>query len=73
MALSVYAPKLGRCLCVLGHYDDAEQLAQRGRELASEQDFGARALWRQVLALTRANRGNHTSAEMLAREAVAVV
>ena len=52
--LSTYAPMLGRVLCLLGRYDEAELLAQRGRELGDSRgrhdtanlaaDAGARAL-----------------------------
>ncbi|HJU36769.1 MAG TPA: adenylate/guanylate cyclase domain-containing protein [Gaiellaceae bacterium] len=68
--LATYAPALGRELCMLGRYDEAEEAAQRGREAAAEQDLGARALWRQVLALVHASRNEHGDAERLAREAV---
>ena len=70
--LSTYAPKLGRSLCVLGHHDEAERFAERGRELGDEQDAITQALWRQVQALINARRGHHTRAEQLAREAVAI-
>ena len=70
--LSSSAPELGRSLCKLGRFDEAEPLAQRGRELASEDDLNAQMLWRQVQALVEANRGHHSHAEQLAREAVAL-
>lgn len=44
-ALSTEAPRLGRELCALGRYDEAEQLARRGRELAARDDVGAQILW----------------------------
>ncbi|MGZ4412586.1 MAG: adenylate/guanylate cyclase domain-containing protein, partial [Gaiellaceae bacterium] len=37
--LSTSAPLLGHSLCALGRYDEAEPLAQLGRELGGEQDF----------------------------------
>ena len=37
--LSTYAPKLGRSLCELGRYDEAEPLAELGRELGDEGDY----------------------------------
>jgi tetratricopeptide (TPR) repeat protein len=70
--LSTYAPLLGRSLCALGRHDEAEPLARLGRELGDEQDASAQALWRQTQALVHARRGNHTQAEQLAREAVAI-
>jgi tetratricopeptide (TPR) repeat protein len=70
--LSTYLPQLGRVLCALGRYDEAEPLAQRGRELGDEQDAVTQALWRQVEALVHASRGQLAEAERLAREAVAI-
>jgi len=70
--LSTYVPALGRCLCELGRFDEAEPLAQRGRELGNEQDVDAQRLWRQVQARVHAHRGRYEEAERLAREAVAI-
>jgi len=70
--LSTYAPALGRSLCALGRYDEAEPLAQLGRELGDEKDVSTQMLWRQVQALVHAHRGEHAQAERLAREAVAI-
>jgi hypothetical protein len=70
--LSTFAPLLGRSLCALGRHDEAEPLAHLGRELGDEQDAWTQALWRQVQALVDARRGEHTPAEQLAREAVAI-
>jgi tetratricopeptide (TPR) repeat protein len=70
--LSTYAPLLGRSLCALGRHDEAEPLARLGRELGDEQDATTQALWRQVQALVHARRGQHSQAEQLAREAVAI-
>jgi tetratricopeptide (TPR) repeat protein len=71
--LSTYAPMLGRSLCALGRFDEAEPLARKGRELGHEQDMATQALWRQVQARVLADRGQHTDAETLAREAVAII
>jgi class 3 adenylate cyclase len=71
-ALSTFAPRLGRALCALGRFEEAEPLARRGRELGAEDDLVTQALWRQVQALVHAHRGDHDQAEGLAREAVAV-
>jgi tetratricopeptide (TPR) repeat protein len=68
--LSTFAPELGRSLCALGRYDEAEPLAQLGRELGNEQDAITQALWRQVQARVHAHRGEHAEAERLAHEAV---
>jgi tetratricopeptide (TPR) repeat protein len=70
--LSSYAPALGRSLCALGRYEEAEPLAQLGRELGAEQDTIAQCLWRQVQALVDAHHGQFSDAEQLAREAVAL-
>jgi tetratricopeptide (TPR) repeat protein len=68
--LSTALPKLGRFLCNLGRYDEAEQLAQRGRELGDVEDIATQQLWRQTQALVHSARGVHPAAEDLAREAV---
>jgi class 3 adenylate cyclase/tetratricopeptide (TPR) repeat protein len=70
--LSTYAPQLGRSLCRLGRYDEAEPLAQRGRELGAEDDLITQALWREVQARVLAHRGELEEAQRLAREAVAI-
>jgi tetratricopeptide (TPR) repeat protein len=72
MVLSTFAPTLGRSLCMLGRYDEAEPLAQLGRELGDEQDAATQMYWRQVQALVCSHRGQHEEAERLAREAVSV-
>jgi class 3 adenylate cyclase len=71
--LATFAPQLGRELCVLGRFDEAEPLAQRGHELALPQDVTAQSMWRQVQALVLARRGDHAEGERLAREAVAIM
>jgi class 3 adenylate cyclase/tetratricopeptide (TPR) repeat protein len=72
--LQTFAPLLGRSLCKLGRHDEAEPLAELGRDLdKTAQDIYAQALWRQVQALVHARRGDHPQAEALARDAVAVL
>jgi tetratricopeptide (TPR) repeat protein len=62
-----YGARLGRCLCALGRYDEAEPWAQFGRKSDfPETEWG----WRQVQALVHAHRGEHQEAERMAREAV---
>src|SRR5438067_5437644 len=68
--LSLSAPRLGRFLCALGRHDEAEPLAQQGRELTTPDDVVAQVFWRQTQALVHATRGQHAEAERLAREAV---
>jgi hypothetical protein len=70
--LSTLAPLLGRSLCALGRHEEAEPLARLGRKLGDEQDASTQALWRQVQALVHASRAQHTQAEQLAREALAI-
>jgi tetratricopeptide (TPR) repeat protein len=71
--LATFAPMLGRALCQLGRYEEAEPQAQLGRELGEEDDIATQALWRQVQALVDANHGRHAEAEALAREASAII
>jgi len=70
--LSTYLPMRGRALCALGRYEEAEVLAEQGRELGSAQDVYTQALWREVQALVLSFRGDHPEAERLAREAVEI-
>ena len=70
--LSTAAPRLGRELCALGRYGEAEPLAQLGRETGDEHDVTTQMLWRQAQALVELSRGEHAEAELLAREAVAL-
>ena len=70
--LSSYAPLLGRSLCKLGRYDEAEPWVQLGRDLGDEKDILTQVLWRQAQALVMCGRGEYEAAEALAREAVAI-
>jgi class 3 adenylate cyclase/tetratricopeptide (TPR) repeat protein len=72
-ALSSFVAELGRSQCTLGRPDEAEPLAHRARELANEQDVWSQAMWRQVLALVLAYRGEYAEAVQLGREAVAIL
>src|SRR5205823_1411140 len=49
--LSSYAPMLGRLLCALGRYGEAEPLAAKGRDLGDPADVLTQALWRGTEAL----------------------
>ena len=69
-AFGAYAPMCGRMLCRAGHYDEAEQLAEQGRDLAEEDDPATQSLYRRVAAIVAAHRGKHAQAERLAREAL---
>jgi tetratricopeptide (TPR) repeat protein len=68
--LSTYAPALGRQLCTLGRYEEAEEMARRGHAVADQHDITAQAFWRQVQARVAGNRRQHAEAHRLAREAV---
>jgi class 3 adenylate cyclase/tetratricopeptide (TPR) repeat protein len=70
--LSTYAPLRGRLLCALGRHEEAEVLAEQGRQLGAAEDVMTQAIWRQAQALVLSARGDHESAEKLAREAVTI-
>jgi hypothetical protein len=70
--LSTYAPLRGRLLCALGRHEEAEVLAEQGRQLGAAEDVMTQAVWRQAQALVLSARGDHESAEKLAREAVTI-
>jgi tetratricopeptide (TPR) repeat protein len=69
--LMLYLSILGRVLCALGRFDEAEALAIRSRELGDREE--SVVPWRQVQALVHAHRGEHAEAEEAAREAVDAV
>jgi len=71
--LSTCAPTLGRFLCILGRWDEAEAQAQVGRELGDEHDVSTQAMWRQVQARVGAHRGRHAEAVDLAGDALALM
>jgi tetratricopeptide (TPR) repeat protein len=59
-------------LCELDRFDEAETLATRSRELASEDDFASHAAWRMAQARVLTHRGDHEAALRLADEAIAI-
>jgi class 3 adenylate cyclase/tetratricopeptide (TPR) repeat protein len=71
--LSTYAAMLGRSLCALGLFEEAEQQARLSRDVGEEHDIATQAHWRQVQALVDSQRGRHVEAEALAREAVDLI
>jgi hypothetical protein len=70
--LSTHIAELGRELCLLGRSEEAEPLAQLGRELGDEQDLPTQVAWRLAQALVCLSHDQHQTAEQLAREAVAI-
>ena len=68
--LSTYTAQLGRVLAALDRPDEAEQLAQKGRELGDPEDVWTQALSRQAQALVHSARGQHAEAVGIAEEAV---
>jgi tetratricopeptide (TPR) repeat protein len=74
--LGTYLARRGRWLCLLGRFDEAEQLGNRARALDEEFNAavdGGEQVCRQVLARVHAHRGGLVEAERLAREAVALI
>jgi class 3 adenylate cyclase len=59
----------GRELSLAGRHEEAEQRAIQARQQENDAPR-TQALWRQVAALVAADRGDHTEAERLAREAL---
>ncbi len=68
--LSSYAPVLGRILCTFGSYDEADRLAEQGRELGDPDDVVTQGAWRRTKAIVYSAQGQHAEAERLIREAV---
>lgn len=71
-SLSTYLPLLGRSLCRVGRYDEAEPIARRAREVGDAEDVWTEVIWRQALALVCSHREQHEEAAQLAREALAI-
>ena len=70
--LSTVAGSLARVYCELGQLEEAERWASRAAELGSSDDASTQMLWRDAQALIEAHRGQHATAERLAREAVQI-
>jgi len=68
--LSTYVTRLGQILCGLGRYEEADELAEKGRVLGDPGDVATQSGWRIAKALVCSARGEHAEAEELAREAV---
>ena len=66
---STVAGLLAMTLLELGRDDEADQWAERGRELGAEDDAITQVLWRMVKAQILARRNDHDAAEQLARDA----
>jgi tetratricopeptide (TPR) repeat protein len=70
--LSTGACNFAQALYELGRMDEAEEWAQKGRELGDREDVVTQMLARQVQAKVLARRGHHTEAEGIVREAIAL-
>ena len=71
-ALSTAAGGTAQAYYELGRLDEAERWAARSEELGAVDDATTQILWRQARAKVLARRGEHSEAERLAREAVAI-
>jgi class 3 adenylate cyclase/tetratricopeptide (TPR) repeat protein len=71
--LSTGACWYAEALYELGRVDEADEWARKGLELADFDDMATQVLARQVLGRVLARRGEHSEAERIAREAVALV
>src|SRR5215208_1622165 len=69
---STMAGSLARVYCDLGQLEEAERWASRAAELGSSDDASTQMLWRDAEALVEAHRGQHATAERLAREEVRI-
>jgi tetratricopeptide (TPR) repeat protein len=64
---------LGNALIGLGRLDEADQCAERGRQLGASDDFATQLEWRLCRAAVLLRRGRTEEAEGLAREGLDVV
>jgi class 3 adenylate cyclase/tetratricopeptide (TPR) repeat protein len=71
--LSTMAGLLGDVLYDQGRIDEAAAATERSRNAATEDDRNAQAIWRFVEAKVLARRGRFDEAEVVAREAIAII
>lgn len=71
--LSTSAGMLAQAYEALERLREAEEWAERARDLGTSDDVITQALWRQVKAKVCAARGAHDEGERLAREAVSIL
>jgi class 3 adenylate cyclase/tetratricopeptide (TPR) repeat protein len=64
---------LALVLCDLERFDEAEDQAARGRDLAAQDDFASHAVWHMARARVRSHQGDHDGALIDAREAVSIL
>ena len=64
---------LGDVLYEQGRIDEAAAATERSRNAATEDDRNAQAIWRFVEAKVLARRGRFDEAEVVAREAIAII
>ena len=64
--------ELARTMYEAGGFDEAERLALRGGEIASDDDIYAQSDWRAIVAKVAARSGRTDQAIRLGREAVAI-
>jgi class 3 adenylate cyclase/tetratricopeptide (TPR) repeat protein len=70
--LSTEAGRVAQAYYALGRLEEAEVWAGRAAEFAASDDAVTQMLWRQVRAKVLARLGEHSEAERLAREAIAI-
>ena len=69
---STLSGELGRVLCALGRYDEAEECSRLSEELGADDDVNAQMLWRQARARALVHRGEDAQALLFARQALAL-
>jgi tetratricopeptide (TPR) repeat protein len=69
---STGAAMLGRALCDLGRFEEAERYVEIALRIGAADDLATHAPARSTQALVHASRGKFAEAERLAREAVAL-
>jgi tetratricopeptide (TPR) repeat protein len=62
--------RLARVLYTLDAFDEAEEIARSAQAISMDDDLDAQAMWRSVLAMVIARKGQHEEAIRLALEAV---
>ena len=71
--LASQAPLTARILLALGRFDEVEQYAYWGRDIAHVEDLDAQVQWRVAVSGLRSHQVRHAEAIALARESVALL
>ena len=71
--LRLHRVMLGQAICAQGRFNEAEEIAlECERSITDTHDVTIQPLWRRVRALVASDRGDHSEADRLSREALEI-